>query len=246
MHLFLYRFSIPDHIELRHKGCIYAITRCGLVLKIDTTNNVHSFVGNTVGSNHTGRCWSDAILGIDGCIYSPPRNAHRILKYDPHADQTSLVGDNFNDDIFKWYGGSLASDGVIYCFPRSATRILSIDPWKEYTSSLENNMVQHPEQLGCLFQPSDDIPNETHFDRAVTKFGYKKVMGVLEACMPPADGLCAVSNLYPFVIAASYKRSDISVIYHLLRKAPSLVHCIVNTASYDRDIRKKRKRLTNP
>ena len=229
-------------------GCIYAITRYGRVLKIDTANNSHSFVGNTVEKNHTGGFgWTDAaILGIDGCIYSPPRNACRILKYDPHSDHTSLVGDNFGSYLYyKWYGGSLASDGVIYCFPHNAARILSIDPWKEYTSSLENNMVQHPEQLGCLFQPSDDIPNATNFDRAVTKFGYKKkVMEVLEACMPPADGLCAVSNLYPFVIAASYKRSDISVIYHLLRKAPSLVHYIGNTSSYDEDRGKKRKRLT--
>ena len=106
-------------------------------------------------------------------------------------------------------------------------------------------MVQHPEQLGCLFQPSEDIPNATHFDRAVTKFGYKKVMEVLEACMPPAAGLCAVSNLHPFMIAASYKRSDISVIYHLLRKAPSLVHYIGNTSSYDENSRKKRRGSPN-
>ena len=71
---------------------------------------------------------------------------------------------------------------------------------------------QHPEQIGCLFQPSDDIPNETKFVRAVTKFGYKKVMRVLEACMPPADRLFAVSNLHPFMIATCYKRSDISAV----------------------------------
>ena len=225
---------------LGRDGCIYAFNQFGRVLKINTTNNYHSFVGNWVESNHDQRGWTDAILGIDGCIYSPPYNAHRILKYDPHSDQTSLVGgaDFRSYSYFKWYGGSLASDGVIYCFPRYARRILSIDPWKEYTLSLESNMVQHPEQLGCLFQPS--------FDRAVTKFGYKKVMGVLEACMPPADRLCAVSNFHPFMIAASYKKSDMSVIYQLFRKSPYLVDCIGNTSSYDRDGSKKRKRLTKP
>ena len=158
------------------------------------------------------------------------------------------MGDDLGNTRNKWYGGSLATDGVIYCIPDRANRILSIDPWKEYTSSLKYIMIQRPEQLGCIFNPSDDMLTETNFDRAVTKFGYKKVMKVLETCMPPADRLCVVSNLYPIMIAASFKMSDISVIYQLLRKSPSLVHCIGNTctASYDTDSHKKRKRLANP
>ena len=137
---------------------------------------------------------------------------------------------------------------VQYCMNSILMYSTCIDPWNEYISTLDNNMVQHPEQLVCIFHPSDDITTETNFDRAVTKFGYKKVMKVLEACMPPADRLCVVSNLYPVMIAASFKMSDISVIYQLLRKSPSLVHCIGNTctASYDTDSRKKRKRLANP
>ena len=96
-----------------------------------------------------------------------------------------------------------------------------MDQWKEYTSSLENNMVQYPEQLGCIFRSSDDMPNKTNFDRAVTKFGYTKVFKVIEACMLTADEVCARSNLYPFMIAASYNNSDLSVIYQLLRLVPS-------------------------
>ena len=237
-------FDCTGNGALGRDGCIYAITRGDIILKIDTTNNSHSFVGNSVESSHGGEySWSDAVLGIDGCMYWHPYHAHRILSYDPHADHTSLVGDDFGYDVFKWYGGSLASDGVIYCFPRYATRILSIDPWKEYTSSLESKMKEHPEQIGCLFQPSDDIPNETKFVRAVTKFGYKKVMRVLEACMPPADRLFAVSNLHPFMIAACYKSSDISVIYHFLLKAPFLVPCISDSSNYEKDGSKKGKIL---
>ena len=120
-------------------------------------------------------------MGVDGCIYWPPYDARHILKYDPHSDQTSLVGDDFGNTYSKWYGGSLTSDGVIYCIPCVAENVLYINPWKEYTSPLEKNMVQHPEQLGCIFQPSDDIPTETNFDRSVTKFGYKKVLKELKA-----------------------------------------------------------------
>ena len=196
-------------------------------MRIDTTNNVHYFVGNSIESNHesnhTYKRWGDAILGIDGCIYWPPAVCDRhLLKYDPHSDQTSLVGDDFGNTEYKWCGGSLASDGVIYCIPHVADRMLPIDPRKEYTSSLKSNMKYHPEQLECIFKPNDDMPNETNFDRAVTNFGYKQVLKALEACMHPADQLCAICNLYPFMIAASFNSSDLSVIYHLLRPAPPI------------------------
>ena len=169
--------------------------------------------------------WVDAILGVDGCIYWPPAYACRILKYDPHTNQTSLVGDDFDIEQHKWWGGCLASDGVIYCFPfrPNAERNLAIDPWKEHTLSSQKNMEEHPECLGLLFHPSNDMPNETNFDRAVTKFGHNKVM---ERCLPPADQVCVISNLYPFMIAASYEESDISVVFYLLRQAPSFVNCI--------------------
>ena len=75
--------------------CIYAIARDDRILKIDTTNNAHCFVGNSVESDHHGEGWFDAILGIDGCIYCSPLNARYILKYDPHTNRTSLVGDDF-------------------------------------------------------------------------------------------------------------------------------------------------------
>ena len=205
-------------------GCIYAIAWHGRVLKIKTINNVHWFVGNSVESDHNRLylVWGRAIFGIDGCIYWPPAYARRTLKYDPHANKTSLVGEPFGTTEYQWYGGCLASDGVIYCIPYGANRILSIDPWKECTSSLENNMVQYPEQLGCIFHPGADMPTDTNFDRAVTKFGYSNVLKVFEACtcMHPADQVCVVSNLYPFMIAASYRNSDLSAIYYLFGLAP--------------------------
>ena len=149
-------------------GCIYAVVRDGRVLKIDTRNNAYCIVGNKVESKHvTG--WMDGILGIDGCIYWPPYRAAQILKYDPHSNLTSLVGDDFGTRYEeKWGVGCVASDGVIYCLPLYTHRILAIDPLKEYTSSLKNNMEEHPEEFGRIFQPSDDIPDDTHFDRAVT------------------------------------------------------------------------------
>ena len=117
----------------------------------------------------------------------------------------------------------MASDGIISFIPYAAeTRIMFIDPWKEYTSSLENNIEQHPEQLGYIFNPSDDMHKDTttNFDRAVTKFGYTKVFAAFEACtrMHPADQI--------FVITASFSSSVVSVIYHLLRQLLSVLNYI--------------------
>jgi len=208
-------------------GYIYAAVSYGRVMKIDTTNNSYCIVGNKnkVESKYKSG-WMDGILGIDGCIYWPPLNAARILKYDPHSNLTSLVGDDFgNHGECKWSIGCAAPDGVIYCLPYKTNRILAIDPMKEYTLSLSNNMEEHPEEFGRIFQPSDDIPDDTHFDRAVTKFGQTKILELLDECMAPVHQSCIVSNLHPFMIAASCKGGHLSVIYHLVRKMPSFVHC---------------------
>ena len=200
-------FKCTGDGALGRDGYIYAADNDGLVLKIDTTNNSHSIVGTRLDISYQNTWWCDAILGIDGCMYWPPLDSDIILKYDPYIDQTSYMmqlEDNYGDETSQWFGGSLAPDGVIYCMPNCAEGILSIDPWKQYKSTLQKNMERSPEKLGCIFLPSDDSPNDTNFYRALTKFGHQKVFEVLEDCMPPADQVCTISNLYPFMLAASY------------------------------------------
>ena len=250
--LFVGNLKCSGNGVLGRDGCIYALDKYGGVLKIDTTHNSHCFVGNTVESSHRGTGWSDGTLGIDGCIYWPPSNATHILKYDPHSNRTSLVGDDLGHGKLKWSGVCTVPDGIIYCLPGRASRILAIDPLKEYTLSLKNNMEEHPENFGCLFtlamtfpmtrtligksktlairkhrNSSDRIPKDTNFDRAVTKFGQKKVLELLDECMCPIDRVCTVSNFHPFMIAASCKNSRVCVIYHLLRQMPSFANCTI-------------------
>ena len=223
-------FECTSDGALGRDGCIYALATGGRILKIDITNNSHCFVGFSVESNDDDEIddvvWGDAILGTDGCIYWPPMSGTHILKHDPYTNQTSLVGDDYGQSQYKWKNGSLAADGVIYCIPSCAVQVLSIDPWKEFAMHVKNNMNGHLEPLRCLFQINDsDTPasNRTYFDCAVTKFGIGKVFEVLEEYMPPADRMCSYSNLYPFMIAASYEKSALSVIYYLLRQYPSLL-----------------------
>ena len=52
---------------LGRDGCIYTLVGGDQALKIDTTNNSHCFVGNTVESDHAdSNEKGDGILGIDG------------------------------------------------------------------------------------------------------------------------------------------------------------------------------------
>ena len=238
-------FQCTGNGTLGRDGCIYALANVRL-LKIDTANNLHRFVENSVLSdNHRDYGWLDAILGIDGCIYWAPFNARRTLKYDPHSDQTSLVGDDFGIQRTysgRWYGGSLATDGVIYCIPNTANQVLAIDPLGEFSLGTKTNMEEHPEELGFLFRinGTDTASNRTNFDSAVTKFGVHKVFEIVQKCLPPANEVCVVSRLYPFMIAASYKESPLSVIYFLLRQVPSLITCNSAVGSVHCELKRKR------
>ena len=137
---------------LGRDGCIYALANGG-ILKIDTVNNSHCFVGNIMSNYCEMEYWDDAILGFDGCIYWPPCDSGRTLKYDPNSDQTSLVGDDFeNYPSDKWLSGALAPDGVIYCIPTNANQVLAIDLIKEFLATTKANMQEHPEEFGAFFK----------------------------------------------------------------------------------------------
>ena len=225
-------FGCNGNGALGRDGCIYTVSYDGRVLEIDTANNSYCSVGYKIESNHVGQGWGDAILGIDGCIYWPPMNACSILKFDPHTDRTSLVGDDLGGSTSnKWSSGVLASNGTIYCFPVCANHVLSVNPWKEFSMTLKNNIKEHPQELGFLFQMNEekndvDALSQTIFDHAVVKFGQEKVLEVLEKYtkMRPIQDFCKESNLYSFMIVASYKESAVSAINHLLRRELSWVN----------------------
>ena len=157
-------FIFSGNGVLARDGCIYVLTKGGRILKIDATNNSHCFVRNSIKSYHHGEGWGDGILGIDGCIYWPPAHASRILKYDPHTNQASLVGDHYGggfeqDHYYKQ--GCLASDGVIYCFSEFSSRILTIDPWKEFLMNVKKNIEEYPQNFGFIFERTEKKESST-------------------------------------------------------------------------------------
>ena len=203
-------------------GYIYAVNGAGQVLQIDTTINNYTWIlGGDLIYNSDEVGWGDPVIGDDKCIYWPPRNPNRVLKFDPESQQLpSLVGDDLGEGDIKWLNGALATDGVIYCIPSAKSRVLAIDPFKELTMTLQNNLRQHPQELGRLF--AKDGRNETVYGSAVRNFGIEKVFQLLvEECLPSdkewADSFSG-NSLPLFMVAASCENCVASVIYHLLRR----------------------------
>jgi hypothetical protein len=222
-------------------GDIYAANWYGQILKIDATHNNYTWIGDRIYSGgFIGAGWGDSIVGADKCIYWPPCCANRVLKFHPETQQLpSLVGGDLGEGDWKWRGGALASDGVIYCVPCYATQVLAIDPFREISMTLQDNFRKHPHELGRLFVKDEEC-NETFYNSAVRKFGIEKVFKFLvEECLP-SDGEWADSfsgSYFPlFMIAASCENSEVSVIYHLLRRN---VHDALS--GNDNGVSKKRK-----
>jgi hypothetical protein len=115
----------------------------------------------------------------------------------------------------KWGSGALAKhDGFIYCMPSNAFQVLVIDQFTEFATELEDNMKLYPEELGRLF--AKDKYCMTFYESSVKKFGKKRVLRLIEDCMP-VDVECPEPNLQAFMLVASYDVCPLSAIYYLLR-----------------------------
>jgi hypothetical protein len=223
-------FKCAGNGVLGGDGYIYAANGVGQVLKVDTVNNNCTWIGDPIYLRH-GWGWGNPIIGVDKCIYWPPLYANRVLKFDPGTQQLpSLVGDDLGEGEGKWRSGTLAATaGRIYCIPYSSTtQILVIDPFKELSMTLQNNFIQHPQELGHLFAKDDEKYDETFYKSALRKFGIEKVFELIEECAP-LDAEWADThdnNVLPlFMVAASCENCAASVIYYFLRRN---VHaCIV-------------------
>ena len=65
-------------------GYIYAANKFGQVFQIDTTSNNYTctWIGDRIYSRRSGTTaegWGHPIVGVDKCIYWPPRDANRVL-----------------------------------------------------------------------------------------------------------------------------------------------------------------------
>jgi hypothetical protein len=238
------RFECGNGV-LAGDGYIYAANDSGQVLKVDSTTNNYTWIGEEIFSAFE-QGWGDPIVGADKCIYWPPRKANRVLKFDPETQQLpSLVGDYFGGQGIKWNCGALATDGAIYCIPFSSSQVLAIDPFKELSMILQTNMKLHPQELGHLFVKDDEEQcDETFFESSLRKFGGEKVFTLIEECLPlDAEwaGAQHNGNLPPFMVAASCENCAVSVIYYLLRRNVNAL--LTNYSDWDSNIQNKKCKL---
>lgn len=83
--------------------------------------------------------WYDFISHSDGMIYGLPADANKILKFDPAAKTTTLVGDDLGLEA-QFYGGLIGPDNMIYGIPgknTNKTGILRFDPSTEETTLIQ-------------------------------------------------------------------------------------------------------------
>ena len=117
---FFYRNGLTSR-----RDCKLDFSFCVLVLcpLIETSLFSKPILLELSSSESDRRNWGcgDAVLGVDGCIYwrPPPKNAHRILKHDPHKNQASPIEADFRCTANKWSGEWLGSDGMNHIlYPR--------------------------------------------------------------------------------------------------------------------------------
>ena len=106
------------------------------VLRIDPATDATELIGDDfsalddTGGMRAMTLWSGIAAAADGKLYCSPCTATRVLRIDPAAGTTELIGDDFKDNGFN--GIAAAADGKLYCSPYSpgsgASRVLRIDP----------------------------------------------------------------------------------------------------------------------
>ena len=115
-----------------NNNCLYCIPFYATqILKIDPSTDQTTLVGQIYEGDfkwYNGFAHGDFIYGI-------PYNAQQFLKYNIITETSELVGGDIidigeedEDDDFKWRSGAVADDGCFYCFPYEHNRILKFNP----------------------------------------------------------------------------------------------------------------------
>jgi len=104
----------------------------GRVLKIHSSVGVRAatrgaeLVGPEIYSAG-GACYVGAQLGPDGCVYSPPYNAGRVLRIDGARSAVDFIGEETKPLWQKWHSFALGADGHLYAPPCNASQVMRVD-----------------------------------------------------------------------------------------------------------------------
>jgi hypothetical protein len=108
------------------------------------------------------RKWGFGVLASNGRIYCLPMGAHHVLCIDPSPTTaegkptTSLVGDNYGNNDFKWGSGIVALNGMIYGIPCHATQVLQINPFTGSTALISDDFGPSESKWGIGILAKDE------------------------------------------------------------------------------------------
>jgi hypothetical protein len=111
-----------------------------------TEPSLTTLIGNDIEG---GDKWSDFVDGGDGFLYGIPRDARRVMKFNPLDKSFTEIGPDLGGDYDKWMCGVRANNGRIYCAPWNSNRILKIDTIDGTVETLDD--VELPETGGHLW-----------------------------------------------------------------------------------------------
>jgi len=136
--------------------------------------------------------------------------------------------------------------------PKAVKELLrGISSWSNigaFTLMLKAGLKYYPEELGFLFRKSRHGFGKTAWYRALDQFGRGKTLSAVEKCLEETTDAKMLernpmTNAYPFMLAAAGDTSELSIVYHLLRRDPEVSYrATCSQIKYLDCVERKRKR----
>mmetsp|Transcript_4534 Transcript_4534/g.10717 ORF Transcript_4534/g.10717 Transcript_4534/m.10717 type:complete len:447 (+) Transcript_4534:104-1444(+) len=200
-------------------GTLYFLNRFSQVLALNTSSGSLFVQAAPHHFPETGwGAFGSPCLGSDGCIYWPPMDQDRILKYDPYYEKTDFVGIS-TPQGHTWFSGATVPGGKTYFFPfhGGATQILAIDPFGDLKADFHRRIESDPLNFGGIFQ-KEDVQGNTQFDVGVKKFGIYKMLQILDECIKENEEAYRQSGCPTCMLASLCDDCPLDVIYHYMRQ----------------------------
>ena len=122
------------------------------------------------------------------------------------------------------------------------------DDIDNFAMALKAGMKYYPEDLGLLFI-KNIVAGKTACELVLDKHGKEEVWGVIEKCFeethdPKIVERNPMKNLYPFMLAAAGKTSELNTLYYLLCRNPIVLECVGEMDGLDSPVERKRRHVS--
>mmetsp|Transcript_4528 Transcript_4528/g.10698 ORF Transcript_4528/g.10698 Transcript_4528/m.10698 type:complete len:447 (+) Transcript_4528:127-1467(+) len=212
-------------------GILYFLNRFSQVVGLNTSSGTMFFqAAPRRFSNASWGAFGSPCLGSDGCIYWPPIEEDRILKYDPYYGKVDFVGISTPQGR-TWKGGATVPGGKTYFFPYhgDGAQILAIDPFGDLKADFHQRIESDPLTFGGIFQ-KEDAQGNTVFDVGAKKLGIYQMLQILDECIKENEEAYHHSGCPICMLTSLCDDCPLDVIYHYIRPAVGDIKCLLEAA----------------